>query len=120
MHRKRVGNKAEGCVFAGSLKPLFAQAAEELVATAVEDFEAQNVCQGTGKKGLEMFHYRRVFREDQVVECSMSKELMLAAGQMLRQKAAGQRVRRFDVEQQENVARLQKRVKCYGGEHCPS
>lgn len=52
-------------------------------------------------------------RRDEMVECSLLKKLQLTAGKMLREKAVGEKVKRFDAAQQAVIADLQRRVEYY-------
>lgn len=59
-------------------------------------------------------HYdRRVFRGNEVVKCSMLKEMELMAGEVLRLRATNNRVTRFGGVQQAGTARFERRLKYY-------
>lgn len=46
-----------------------------MVASRMEDYEAESLRQGTRKSGLDGFHYRRTIRENEVVGCSVMEKL---------------------------------------------
>lgn len=113
MHRKGVRNEAERCVTVGSLKLIPGQAVDEIMASGMEDAGAGRARPGTGSTGLDRFHYNRVFRGDEVMQCSVLKNRKLTAGEMLKRKAESHRVRPLDEEQQAKTARLRSKVKFY-------
>lgn len=63
----------------------------EMVAIEIGDAGARRFCRGTRKKGLDRLFYRRAFRGNEAVECSVLKKLKLAAGEILRRKAVSEK-----------------------------
>lgn len=99
VHRKKVGSKAKGYATVRSRKPLTAKDVDEMVTNEMEKVGARRFRQGSEKKGLDGFYYRKVFRGSEVVECPVLKELELETGETLRRKAEDRKVRRFDEKQ---------------------
>lgn len=81
-----------------------------MMASEVKDTGDRTFCQEKKKTYLDRFHYGRVLRGDEAVECSVLEELTLTAGDMLKQKVVSDRPRRFDKKQQSQSARLRSRV----------
>lgn len=92
-------SKAKRFDFVGLLEPSPVQAMDDMVACRTEDFGDQRFCQGTRKRALKAFYYRRLFHRDEMVECSVLQELELTAAEMLGRKAVSARVLRSDMAQ---------------------
>lgn len=54
------------------------------------------------------FYYRRVFRTNELMDCSVLKNLELTTREMLRRRARRAKVTRYDVEQQGATGRRQR------------
>lgn len=76
---------------------------DEVVAGGIEDVGAQSLHHQGMMSGLERFHYRRVFREVEVVKGSVSQNTEQRAGEMLKRKAAIEKMTRLDAAQQDAV-----------------
>lgn len=64
---------------------------------------------------LPRFYYTKVFRGDELKECSVFKKLKLAAAEMLRRKQVGERVTRYIATQQAPIASLERTAQYYKG-----
>lgn len=113
MHRKRLGNEADGCVTVGSLEPFSEQAVEDVKADEMEDVGARRICEGTMKTGLEGFYHRKLFRGDEAVQCPVLKNLELTAAETERREKVSEKISRYDLEQQATIARPQSKVEYY-------
>lgn len=112
MHRRRAELEAEGCVIAGSPKPLPEQAVYEMVPSEAEAVGARRPFQGTRKTGLDRFYYREVFCGDNMVDWFVFEKEKLTAGKVLRRKPMSGRATWINMEHPAETIRLQKDVKC--------
>lgn len=105
-HRKSVRNKAEEGITLELVKSLPAQAVTEMVASKMDDVVVRRSTQGTKKSSQKRFFYRRVFCEDEMLECIVPKKLELTDGERLRVKQVREEVTLYDVEKQVAIAIL--------------
>lgn len=91
------------------MKPLDAlsgQAVNKMVASRMEDAEAQRSCQSTKKLGLEGLYYERKFRPDGAVKCSVLETLKLTDAEMLTRKVVRNEVTWFDAARRAAIGSL--------------
>lgn len=67
--------------------------------------------QARSKKSAAGFYYRKMFRGDGMVECSVLKKLELTAKKIERSKAVSDRVVNYDKARRKRVAELERRRK---------
>lgn len=113
MHRKGVGNKAEGYGIVESMDPFLGRAMNETVASEEKGVGAQSFRQETRKIGLEGSYYRKVFRGDGVLEYSVLSGPQLTAEERLRWEAVSREVTPHEAAQQPAIARPQSRVEYF-------
>lgn len=82
-----------------------------MVASQKKDVRAQRTPQSTRRTDLDGLGDRKVLHRDEVLECSVLKELKLTAGEIPRRKAVSDRTTRIGAEHQATVARLQRERK---------
>lgn len=91
-------NELKGCVSVRSTEPSRGQALREMVANDMEGVEARRFCQATRKTGLMEYHYRKVFRGDDVLQCSAFEKLEVTTREMLKWKTVSKKEKWYQVE----------------------
>lgn len=77
VHREGIGNEEEDRVIVELLQSFCGQSANEMVGSRIEDMGGQRLRQGRIKNSAEEFYYRIVLREDEVLRCSVLRDLEL-------------------------------------------
>lgn len=76
----------------------------------METMEMQRLRQNREPKSVEQFYYFRVFREDEKVACSVSKELKLTAKKTVEWEAKKDGKASHDAAQRNKVAELDEKL----------
>lgn len=100
VQRMGAGSEARRCVAVWLLQPLSIKVVEEMARSVMEDARARRFGRDTRRTGMEVRYYKRVFCEDEVVECSALETLELTAREVLRQKVVRDRVTLFEAKKQ--------------------
>lgn len=79
MNQNGVEIEAEECAILRPLDSSSGQTVDVMVASGMEDVGACRSGHGTTMIGLQSFYYRKVFRGDEMLSCSLLKELELTA-----------------------------------------
>lgn len=91
-----MGNEAEECATKRSLELFTGYAVNEMVTGRMSNVGARMFRQGTRGMGMEIFHFRREFRGNEMVECSVFKKLGPATRRWLSYKALSANVTQYD------------------------
>lgn len=110
VHRKRVGNEADGKVIVESPEPFRAQAVDEKVESEIKNVGARRIRQGRTQKSAEGLCYRRVFSGDKDVSFLVLKELKLTVKEVVRLGAVSDKVIGYDRAQQKRAAAPERSV----------
>lgn len=110
VHREGVGNGANGCMIVCSLELFRRQTVDTMVRDGTKNVGEQKFRHGRPKKFKKVLYYRRVLREDEVVECSLSKELELTNKDTVQKKAVSDRVTSLKTSQRQSDAKPENMV----------
>lgn len=109
-HRKQIRNEAEACAAGASLDPCSEPVVDYAIASWTKDIEVQRFCRGTTRKGLKRLYYRRMLRENEVLNFPLLKKLELVAQYMLGPRAASAGDRPREAKQWASSAGLERKV----------
>lgn len=98
MHRAETGESGKGKGFVASAEPFHEQDVKDMVVSARKINEPQESQQGGKKTFLQSFSCKSVFRDNEVVDCVVLKEMSLTAQKKLSHGALdSKRMRYVDV-----------------------
>lgn len=96
LHSERAESEAEDCAVAGSPELFWGQVVDENIGSEIENVKEQRLFQSKTKKTAEGFHNREVFHRDEVLKCSVLKELKLTVEKMIRSEAVREKAMSYD------------------------
>lgn len=92
---------------------------DEKIATGKKNAGVRRICHGVRNAFLKRPYYRKFFRVDRMVSCSVLKKLKLTSENTLGREAIQNKVTRLDAEQHASVACLQSKMEYYEGQPVP-
>lgn len=111
--RKGLQKKENVLVVAGSLESFLGRKVESTIECEIKSSGVRRFCSGTIKMTLKEPRYQRVLRRDEMLYCSVLKELYLTAKEVLWWRVASMKVTRYDAAEQAAVAALENIVVHY-------
>lgn len=84
-----------------------------MLGSRMEDVGERRLRQGRTRESAEGFYSRRVFREEEVVESFVLKELELMAKKLVEREAVREKAMSYDAAQRERIAQLERKVEFF-------
>lgn len=107
VHSGEVENGAESFVIKESQEIFRGQAMDDMVKRGIEHVGGRRLPQSRTKKSAEGFYYRKLFRGDKVMECSVLSEVELTAKETLTWEAVSRKVTSCDKAQRKRIDKLE-------------
>lgn len=116
VYRKRgTENSEEGNVIAGSAKPFYEQLVEKMVRSSRKTVELRESGQEGRNSCLHALHFRRVFRDSDVADCAVLKDMNLTTVEVSSHRALNRKLnelRRQELTDIKDLATKNKKPKC--------